>query len=201
MAASNINRVVLTGNLTFDPELRSLPSGMSICPYLTVQFFSHDIMADGDGPTKDKSNVECLAAFGCAALEERSRLRDMANQRRRSQQLPPQSSPWVEDEDAWLKETKKKDMMHFLILVSSRQHSIWVINDEENDTANPVGSAVAAHQYIVRNLVAVGDNTDTALMAAFAGWVNEIHGWGLGIFAPAVEADLDIVRQKYLGGA
>ncbi|MET0602454.1 MAG: single-stranded DNA-binding protein, partial [Baekduia sp.] len=31
MAASNINRVILTGNLTFDPELRSLPSGMSVC--------------------------------------------------------------------------------------------------------------------------------------------------------------------------
>ncbi|HWI22090.1 MAG TPA: single-stranded DNA-binding protein [Baekduia sp.] len=31
MAATNINRVVLTGNLTFDPELRSLPSGMSVC--------------------------------------------------------------------------------------------------------------------------------------------------------------------------
>ncbi len=31
MAASNINRVVLTGNLTFDPELRSLASGTSVC--------------------------------------------------------------------------------------------------------------------------------------------------------------------------
>lgn len=31
MAASNINRVVLTGNLTADPELRSLPSGTSVC--------------------------------------------------------------------------------------------------------------------------------------------------------------------------
>jgi single-strand DNA-binding protein len=29
--ATNINRVVLTGNLTADPELRSLPSGMSVC--------------------------------------------------------------------------------------------------------------------------------------------------------------------------
>lgn len=28
---SNINRVTLTGNLTSDPELRSLPSGMSVC--------------------------------------------------------------------------------------------------------------------------------------------------------------------------
>jgi single-strand DNA-binding protein len=31
MAASNINRVILTGNLTADPELRSLPSGTSVC--------------------------------------------------------------------------------------------------------------------------------------------------------------------------
>ena len=31
MAATNINRVVLTGNLTRDPELRSLASGMSVC--------------------------------------------------------------------------------------------------------------------------------------------------------------------------
>jgi single-strand DNA-binding protein len=27
VAATNINRVVMTGNLTADPELRSLPSG------------------------------------------------------------------------------------------------------------------------------------------------------------------------------
>ena len=31
MAASNLNVVVLTGNLTADPELRSLPSGNSVC--------------------------------------------------------------------------------------------------------------------------------------------------------------------------
>ena len=30
MAATNINRVVMTGNLTADPELRSLPSGTSV---------------------------------------------------------------------------------------------------------------------------------------------------------------------------
>lgn len=29
--ASNINRVVLTGNLTRDPEVRSTPGGMTIC--------------------------------------------------------------------------------------------------------------------------------------------------------------------------
>ena len=31
MGTVNINRVVITGNLTRDPELRSLPSGMSVC--------------------------------------------------------------------------------------------------------------------------------------------------------------------------
>src|SRR5688572_31076909 len=31
MAATNLNRVVLTGNLTRDPELRSTASGMSVC--------------------------------------------------------------------------------------------------------------------------------------------------------------------------
>jgi single-strand DNA-binding protein len=31
VAINNINRVVLTGNLTADPDLRSLPSGTSVC--------------------------------------------------------------------------------------------------------------------------------------------------------------------------
>jgi single-strand DNA-binding protein len=31
MAATNINRVTLTGNLTRDPELRTTPSGFQIC--------------------------------------------------------------------------------------------------------------------------------------------------------------------------
>ena len=31
MAATNINRVIITGNLTADPELRSTSSGMSVC--------------------------------------------------------------------------------------------------------------------------------------------------------------------------
>lgn len=31
MASANINRVIITGNLTADPELRRLPSGNSVC--------------------------------------------------------------------------------------------------------------------------------------------------------------------------
>lgn len=33
MAGSNINRIVLTGNLTADPVLRSLPSGAGVCNF------------------------------------------------------------------------------------------------------------------------------------------------------------------------
>jgi single-strand DNA-binding protein len=31
MAATNINKVIITGNLTRDPELRALPTGSSVC--------------------------------------------------------------------------------------------------------------------------------------------------------------------------
>jgi single-strand DNA-binding protein len=31
MAGANINRVIITGNLTRDPEIRSTPSGQSVC--------------------------------------------------------------------------------------------------------------------------------------------------------------------------
>jgi single-strand DNA-binding protein len=31
MASTNLNRVIITGNLTRDPELRNLPSGTAVC--------------------------------------------------------------------------------------------------------------------------------------------------------------------------
>ena len=40
MAATNINRVVLTGNLTRDPELRSTPSGTPVCSLRIVETLS-----------------------------------------------------------------------------------------------------------------------------------------------------------------
>ena len=45
MAATNINRVVLTGNLTRDPELRSLQSGMSVC---SLRIASNSRRKDGN---------------------------------------------------------------------------------------------------------------------------------------------------------
>ena len=61
MAASNINRVILTGNLTFDPELRSLPSGTSVCK-LRVAVNSRT--KDAQGNWGDKPNYFDVTVWG-----------------------------------------------------------------------------------------------------------------------------------------
>jgi len=61
MAASNINRVVLTGNLTRDPELRSLSSGTSICK-LRIAVNTRRKGASGDW--EDKANYFDVTVWG-----------------------------------------------------------------------------------------------------------------------------------------
>jgi single-strand DNA-binding protein len=61
MAASNINRVVLTGNLTQDPELRSLPSGTSVCK-LRIAVNTRRKGASGDW--EDKPNYFDVTVWG-----------------------------------------------------------------------------------------------------------------------------------------
>ena len=61
MAASNINRVVLTGNLTSDPELRALPSGTSVCK-LRVAVNTRRKGASGDW--EDKPNYFDVTVWG-----------------------------------------------------------------------------------------------------------------------------------------
>ena len=62
MAATNINRVVLTGNLTRDPELRSLPSGMSVCS-LRVACNTRR-KNNGSGEWEDKPNYFDVTVWG-----------------------------------------------------------------------------------------------------------------------------------------
>ena len=69
MAATNINRVVLTGNLTRDPELRSLPSGMSVC---SLRIASNSRRKE-NGEWVDKPNYFSVTVWGaqgenCLAL-------------------------------------------------------------------------------------------------------------------------------------
>ena len=62
MAATNINRVVITGNLTRDPELRSTPNGTSVCG-LRVAVNSRRKEAE-TGQWVDKPNYFDVTVFG-----------------------------------------------------------------------------------------------------------------------------------------
>ena len=61
MAATNINVVVLTGNLTRDPELRSLPSGMSVC---SLRIASNTRRKGQSGEWEDKANYFDVTVWG-----------------------------------------------------------------------------------------------------------------------------------------
>lgn len=62
MAASNINVVVITGNLTRDPELRSTPSGTSVCK---LRVAVNTRRKDGQtGQWADKSNFFDVTVWG-----------------------------------------------------------------------------------------------------------------------------------------
>src|SRR6185369_5357517 len=61
VAATNINRVVITGNLTRDPELRSTPGGTSVC-ILRVAVNSR--RKDESGNWVDKPNYFDVTVWG-----------------------------------------------------------------------------------------------------------------------------------------
>jgi single-strand DNA-binding protein len=62
MAASNINRVILTGNLTRDPELRNLPSGTAVCSLRIAVNTRRKDNASGDWV--DKANYFDITVWG-----------------------------------------------------------------------------------------------------------------------------------------
>jgi single-strand DNA-binding protein len=59
--ANNINRVVLTGNLTKDPELRHTPSGTSVC---TLRIAVNSRTKDAQGNWGDKPNYFDVTVWG-----------------------------------------------------------------------------------------------------------------------------------------
>jgi len=61
MAATNINRVVLTGNLTRDPELRTTPSGTAVC---SLRLACNTRRKDGSGQWIDKPNYFDVTVWG-----------------------------------------------------------------------------------------------------------------------------------------
>jgi single-strand DNA-binding protein len=61
VAATNINRVIMTGNLTRDPELRSLPSGTAVC---SLRIACNTRRKDASGDWVDKANYFDVTVWG-----------------------------------------------------------------------------------------------------------------------------------------
>jgi single-strand DNA-binding protein len=59
--AANINRVVLVGNLTRDPELRSTPGGTPVC---SLRIAVNSRRRDESGQWVDKPNYFSISVFG-----------------------------------------------------------------------------------------------------------------------------------------
>ena len=61
MAATNINRVIITGNLTRDPELRSTSGGTSVC---SLRIATNTRRRDASGEWTDKANFFDVTVWG-----------------------------------------------------------------------------------------------------------------------------------------
>lgn len=61
MSYSNINRVVLVGRLTSDPELRALPSGSTVC---NLRLACNGSRKGPEGEYTEKPNFFSVSAFG-----------------------------------------------------------------------------------------------------------------------------------------
>jgi len=59
--AASVNRVVVVGNLTRDPELRHTPSGTSVC---SLRIAVNTRRKDASGQWADKANYFSVSVFG-----------------------------------------------------------------------------------------------------------------------------------------
>jgi single-strand DNA-binding protein len=64
MSSFNINRVVLVGRLTRDPELRALPAGGSVC---SLRIACNSTHKDADGEYSERPNFFDVSVFGTSA--------------------------------------------------------------------------------------------------------------------------------------
>jgi single-strand DNA-binding protein len=64
MSSFTINRVVLVGRLTKNPELRALPSGLSVCG---LRVACNSARRDAEGEYYDRPNYFDVSVFGASA--------------------------------------------------------------------------------------------------------------------------------------
>jgi single-strand DNA-binding protein len=72
MSYFNINRVVLVGRLTRDPELRALTSGTSVCG---LRIACNGARRDSDGDFRERPNYFDVSVFGGSAESVSSYMR------------------------------------------------------------------------------------------------------------------------------
>ncbi len=56
-----LNKVLLFGNLTRDPELRALPSGMNVCSFSIA---TNRVFKDRDGKNQEQTDFHNIVVFG-----------------------------------------------------------------------------------------------------------------------------------------
>ena len=56
-----LNKVLLFGNLTRDPELRALPSGMNVCNFSIA---TNRVFKDRDGKKQEQTDFHNIVVFG-----------------------------------------------------------------------------------------------------------------------------------------
>lgn len=59
-----INKAILFGNLTRDPELRALPSGMNVCNFSVA---TNRVYRDRDGKKQEQTDFHNIVVFGRTA--------------------------------------------------------------------------------------------------------------------------------------
>jgi single-strand DNA-binding protein len=57
----NLNQAIICGNVTRDPELRTLPSGQPVCSYTVA---THRIWTDKAGEKQEQSEFHNVVSFG-----------------------------------------------------------------------------------------------------------------------------------------
>lgn len=57
----NINKVIFAGNLTRDPELKALPSGINVC---NLSIASNEVFTNKDGEKKENTEFGNIVLFG-----------------------------------------------------------------------------------------------------------------------------------------
>ncbi len=151
MSYSNINRVVLVGRLTGDPELRALPSGTSVC---ALRVACNSTRKNPEGEYMEKPNFFSVSVFGAAG---ESVHRYMSRGRRVAIDGRLEWREW---------ETPEGGKRQAVDIVAESVQFLDGRGDTGNSegSSNDEGSAESAHDDEQRELIGVGSGIEDDLV-------------------------------------